>query len=105
MSLTTARAALKAHWETQAALIADTGVKLECLMLIERWDLADVALASSEATDITSYSIENISVTRRPASGSSSSAQTVAAIRSQIEEMLYGGHSKVADCRGTGVSL
>ena len=105
MSVTTARAAFKAHLETQAALIADAGVRLECLMLIERWDAADVALAASEATDILSYSIENISVSRRPASGASSMAMTVAAIRSQIEEMLYGGNAKIADARGTGVDL
>ena len=96
MSLTTALAAQKTQFETDAAALSDTRLALDVAVLIERWHGATTALAAEEANPIESYGISGRNVQRRKLTELSN---TVDQLRASIEASLFGGGAKLADCR------
>jgi hypothetical protein len=96
MSITTALAAQKTQFETDAAALTDTRLQLEASVLIERWHAAATALATLEAQSIDSYSLSGRNIQRRRITDAS---ETVARLRGEIESALFGGSTILADHR------
>jgi hypothetical protein len=77
---------LKAELQRLANLLTNTTAKYKCLILIDQYVAALTKQADVSASDVTSYSIDNRSVSRSPQKDYSS---TVKDLERQINNILY----------------